>query len=167
MIALQLINKKDFMNKLLKSEIFDNFLLQEAVINNCASYVIDGHIQKNFYTLEETQSMGLTGYKILPFRLLRSNCFDLIKGKKTPSYFKFIFLLSPENLKNTLSSLESSFSENDISGVFLNLRYQNDLLTLTTGISYNIFSTDKTLELQWDRLVKKFLYNNEINFEEL
>ena len=83
------------------------------------------------------------------------------------SPFKFIFLLSPENLKNTLSSLESSFSENDISGVFLNLRYQNDLLTLTTGISYNIFSTDKTLELQWDRLVKKFLYNNEINFEEL
>lgn len=167
MIALQLTDKKDFMNKLLKSEIFDNFLLQEAIINNCASYVIDGHIQKDFYSTDEIEELGLTGYKMLPFRLLRTSCFDLIKGKKTPSYFKFVFLLSPENLKKTMASLDSNFTENDISGVFINLRYQNDILTLTTGISYNIFSIDKTLEFQWDKLVKKFLHTNEIAFEEL
>ena len=48
MLALELTNVKDFMNKLLKSETFDNFLLQEAVITSAASYVIDGHIHDGF-----------------------------------------------------------------------------------------------------------------------
>ena len=91
MLALELTNVKDFMNKLLKSETFDNFLLQEAVITSAASYVIDGHIHDGFFSSEEISELGLTGYRLLPFRFLRGNCFDLIKGKKTPSSFKFIF----------------------------------------------------------------------------
>ena len=167
MIALELTDIKDFMNKLLRTEVFDHFLLQEAVITSGASYVIDGHITKGYYTDEEVETMGISGYKMLPFSLLRGNCFDLIKGKKTPNSFKFVFLLSPENLKKTLASSGSSYTENDISGVFLILKYQNQLLTLTTGISYNIFSTDKSLESNWDKLVCRFLYQNDIKFEEL
>ena len=167
MIALELTDIKDFMNKLLRTEVFDHFLLQEAVITSGASYVIDGHITKGYYTDEEVETMGISGYKMLPFSLLRGNCFDLIKGKKTPNSFKFVFLLSPENLKKPLASSGSSYTENDISGVFLNLKYQNQLLTLTTGISYNIFSTDKSLESNWDKLVCRFLYQNDIKFEEL
>ena len=41
MISIELTDTKDFMNKLLRTEIFDNFLLQEAVITKAASYVID------------------------------------------------------------------------------------------------------------------------------
>ena len=167
MIALELTDIKDFMNKLLRTEVFDHFLLQEAVITSGASYVIDGHITKGYYTDEEVDTMGISGYKMLPFSLLRGNCFDLIKGKKTPNSFKFVFLLSPENLKKTLASSGNSYTENDISGVFLNLKYQNQLLTLTTGISYNIFSTDKSLDSNWDKLVCRFLYQNDIKFEEL
>ena len=40
MISIELTDTKDFMNKLLRTEIFDNFLLQEAVITKAASYVI-------------------------------------------------------------------------------------------------------------------------------
>ena len=167
MIALELTEIKDFMNKLLRTEIFDHFLLQEAVITSGATYVIDGHITKGYYTDEEIEIMGIEGFKMLPFSMLRANCFDLIKGKKTPNSFKFVFLLSPDNLRKTLASSATSFTENDISGVFLNLKYQNQLLTLTTGISYNIFSTDKSLETNWDKLICKFLYKNEIKYEEL
>lgn len=46
MISIELTDTKDFMNKLLRTEIFDNFLLQEAVITKAASYVIDGHLQR-------------------------------------------------------------------------------------------------------------------------
>ena len=99
--------------------------------------------------------------------ILRTNCFDLIKGRQTPSSFKFVFLLSPENMEHTLSSLHSAFTVSDISGFFINIRYQSQLLTLTTGISYNIFSADKTLDSEWDKLVMKFLANNDINFKEL
>ena len=53
MISIELTDTKDFMNKLLRTEIFDNFLLQEAVITKAASYVIDGHLQKGFYSSTE------------------------------------------------------------------------------------------------------------------
>ena len=159
MISIELTDTKDFMNKLLRTEIFDNFLLQKAVITKAASYVIDGHLQKGFYSSTELEENGIAGYSILPF--------DLIKGRQTPSSFKFVFLLSPENMEHTLSSLHSAFTVSDISGFFINIRYQNKLLTLTTGISYNIFSADKTLDGEWDKLVMKFLANNDINFKEL
>ena len=164
MLALELTNVKDFMNKLLKSETFDNFLLQEAVITSAASYVIDGHIHDGFFSSEEISELGLTGYRLLPFRFLRGNCFDLIKGKKTPSSFKFIFSLSPENLHNTIEAASGSFTTNDVNGIFFNIRYQNEQLLLTTGVSYNIFSTDKTLENSWDAMMRKFLVNNDISF---
>ena len=51
MLALKLTDIKDFMNKLLRSDIFDHFLLQEADILTGASFVIDGHINKDFYSL--------------------------------------------------------------------------------------------------------------------
>ena len=126
MISIELTDTKDFMNKLLRTEIFDNFLLQEAVITKAASYVIDGHLQKGFYSSTEL-----------------------------------------EDMEHTLSSLHSAFTVSDISGFFINIRYQSQLLTLTTGISYNIFSADKTLDSEWDKLVMKFLANNDINFKEL
>lgn len=167
MIALELTDIKDFMNKLLRSETFDHFLLQEAVITSGASYLIDGHVTKGYYSEEEAEELGIAHLKFLPFGMLRNNCFDLIKGKKTPAGFKFIFLLSPQNLKRTLESTGTQYTENDISGIFINLKYQNQLLTLTTGISYNIFSTDKTLDAQWDKLVIKFLAQNNIAYEEM
>ena len=95
MIALELTDIKTFMNKLLRSEVFDHFLLQEAVITNSATYTINGQITKGFYTEEELDELQLNGCRFLPFSMLKGNCFDLIKGKKTPSSFRFVFLLSP------------------------------------------------------------------------
>ena len=167
MIALELTNIGDFMNKLLRTDAFDHFLLQEA--SSCAgvTYIIDGHITEGYYTAEELESQNLQGLKILPFSHLRSKCFDLIKGKKTPTSFKFIFLLSPDNLANTLRSLESSFTPEDITGIYIHIKYQNQLLTLTSGISYAVFSTDRSLESDWDRLVTRFLSQKEIAWEKI
>lgn len=167
MIALELTDVKDFMNKLLRSEVFDHFLLQEAVITSAASFTLNGQITKGFYSEEEIKELHLEGCRFLPFSMLRGNCFDLIKGKKTPSAFRFVFLLSPANLEKTLNAVGSSYKPSDVTGMYINLKYQNQLLSLTTGIAYNIFSTDKTLENEWDKMVMKFLKQNEIAFEEI
>lgn len=98
---------------------------------------------------------------------MRPHCYALIRGKRTPPCFKFVFLLSPANLSRTLGQIHSSFTDGDVSGLFLNLKFQNGQLLLTTGISYRTFSTDKTLEREWDRLVRLFLKNHEIAAEEL
>ena len=167
MIALALPEVKIFMNKLLGSNIFDNFLLQEATIQGAITYHINGTLHQDFYSAEELETEQLTGLSFLPYGKVRTQCFDLIKGKRTPSYFKFILLLSPVNLEKTLQQTGSSFTSQDISAIFLNLKFQNKKLLLTTGISYRIFTTDKSLELEWDNLIKKFLRNHQIMFEEL
>ena len=167
MIALELTDIKDFMKKLLLTETFDNFLLQEAVITNNATYTINGQITKDFYTTEELENLELNDCRFLPFSMLRNHCFDLIKGKRTPLSFRFVFLLSPQNMQKTIASIGSSYTKSDISGIYINLKYQKQQLFLTTGISYNIFSIDKTLEKEWDNLVMKFLKQHEIPFEEM
>lgn len=167
MIALELTNIKDFMNKLLRSETFDHFHLQEAIITSGVTYTINGQITKGFYSDEEIEELQLEGCRFLPFSMLKTNCFDLIKGKKTPSAFRFVFLLSPKNMEKTIASVGSSYNPSDVTGMYINLKYQNQLLSLTTGIAYNIFSTDKTLESEWDKMVVKFLKQHEIAFEEI
>ena len=167
MIALALPEVKNFMNKLLCSEIFDNFLLQEAVVQNSITTHIQGGLHLDFYSAEELEAEHLTGLSFIPYGRVRSQCFHLIKGKRTPSFFKFVLLLSPANLEKTLKQTHSPFTTQDISAVFLNLKFQNKKLLLTTGISYRIFTTDKSLEQEWNILIKKFLKNHEIVFEEL
>ena len=154
MIALSLPEIKDFMNKLLCTDTFGHFLLKEAVILGSVTWSLDGTIQPDFYSSDEADALGLTGLSFL-------------KGKRTPSYFKFVFLLSPKNLERTLLSTHSSFTPEDITGMFINLKFQQKKLLLTTGISYRIFSVDKSLDQEWDSLVKRFLTAHEISFEEL
>ncbi|MDD6057953.1 MAG: DUF5721 family protein [Clostridiales bacterium] len=167
MIALNLTEIKDFMNKLLCTEIFDNFLLKEGTLQNSVVWHLDGALTPDFYSTEELEELGLSGFSFLPFRELRPQFFHLMRGKRTPSYFKFIFLLSPDNLARTLAQTKAGFTPEDIAGMFLNLKYQNGALLLTTGISYRIFSIDKSLENEWDMLIRRFLKNHEIAFEEL
>lgn len=167
MTALNLPEIKSFMNQLLCQTTFDNFLLQEAVIQKETTWTCSGALTPDFFSPEELDDLSLANLPFLPFGRLRTHCFDLIKGKRTPAYFKFVFLLSPENLARTLEQISSPFTPNDITGMFLNLKFQNGSLLLTTGVSYRIFSTDKSLEQEWDRMVRVFLKNHEIPFEEL
>lgn len=167
MIALELTDIKTFMNKLLRSEVFDHFLLQEAVITSSATYSINGQITKGFFSEEELEELQIKDCRFLPFSMLKTNCFDLIKGKKTPSAFRFVFLLSPSNMEKTIAAVGSSYSASDVTGMYINLKYQNQLLSLTTGIAYNVFSTDKSLETEWDKMVVKFLKQHEISYEEI
>lgn len=167
MLALELTDTKDFMYKLLKSDLFDRFLLQEGTITAGASYAVDGRINRGYYTDGELAELGIADCRFLPFSMLRGNFFDLIKGRKAPSSFKFIFLLSPQNLARTLESSASGCTLQDINGIVLNIRYQNQLLSLTTGVSYTAFRQDKTLENEWDRMVKQFLKKHGIAYEEL
>ena len=49
--------------------------------------------------------------------------------------------------------------------MYLHFTYKNDVLICTTGISYRLFSLDKSLEQEWDRLVLIFLRQNGIAAE--
>lgn len=167
MTAFEIKDIKQFMNRLLGSNLFDNFLLSEAVIVSNITYQLDGSLQKSFYSEETLEELGIKDYSFVPFSLVRTNCFDLIKGKNTPLSFRFVFLLSPENMANTIARSHSQFHVSDVSGMFINLNYRGGKLTCTTGISYKTFSMEKTLEQEWDALVEAFFKKNQIDIESI
>lgn len=167
MIALHLVDIKDFMNKLLCSDLFDHFLLPEATIQTYVNHTIDGHLNPDFFQPEDAQYDLLSQTAISPFSLLRPVCYQLIKGTHTPLAFKFVFQLSPENQRRTIEKSGCSFRSEDITGMFVNLKFQDQKLTCTTGISYRIFSMDKSLEQEWDRLITVFFKNHKIPYEVL
>ena len=72
MIAIQLLQVKDFMNKLLRTDLFDHFLLSEATIRGKGSYEIDGHLVPDFYSPEELDELDI---KIFRFEKMET-CYE-------------------------------------------------------------------------------------------
>lgn len=167
MKAFQLTEQKEFMHLLLRSAVFDNFLLSEASIHTAVNYEINGRINPGFYSDEELAQKQLAGLEYLPYGQLRPVCFELIKGHHVPSYFKFVLMLSPSNLQNTVLAAGTSVSAADISAIFFNILYQNEQLMLTTGVSYRTFIPDKSFEKEWDKFARNFLKKKGIIFSEI
>ncbi len=89
----------------------------------------------------------------------------MIKGKKTPLSFKFVFSLSPRNIARLIEQNELGLSADDIQGLYMNLQYDGSVLRCITGTSFKNFSMDKTLEQAWDKMVQKFFSKKEIAYE--
>ena len=49
MIALSILNIKEFMNILLRTEAFDGFLLSEGSITTYMTFVLEGHPNTDFF----------------------------------------------------------------------------------------------------------------------
>lgn len=157
MIALKLKNTKNFMTRLLLSDTFDNFLFIEGEIVTFNTFTIDGYIQKGFY--EES----MDGYS--SWKQLRELCFSIIKGKRTPLSFRFVFSLSPENIARLIEQKGLDFQAADVQGLYLNIRFDGARLQCITGTSLNTFSMDKSLEREWDAMVPRFFDKKGLAFE--
>lgn len=165
MIALK-VETKELMGKLLTTEVFDNFLLVEGVITTASTFSIDGRINKEF--LEDLNGSPLE--MMDSFRRwgeLKSLCFELIKGKVLPMYFKAVLQLSEKNKTSFLESIGSGIKPEDVAGLCMNITFDRKECRIVTGTSLKTFTLDKSLDKEWDEMVKKFLTKNEINYEEL
>lgn len=157
MISLRITHTKDFMQKLLSSEAFDSFLLEEATIQTYNTFSIDGHIQKEFYAGEETEIPALD-YGFSLWKDMKAVCFQFIKGKRTPLSFRFVLRLMPQYAEKIVNSQDTS--------LLLNIRYDGSAVTLITGTSYRTFQLTKEPEQLWDKTVRTFLTKKEIAYEE-
>ena len=141
-------------------------LIEQAKVNIKDIFISE--ITNQYLSLmEELDELELTGLSCLPFGMLRENCFALIKGKHTPSYFRFIFQLSPKNLKNTLEVSKSGLTTQDLNGVFLNIKFQDGILSCTNGVSYRSFTLDHTFDQEWDLLIRKFFAGHDIPYTDI
>lgn len=162
MLSLNILDVKNLMNLLLLKEPFDHFLLCEATIKTGASYYIDGTINEDFYSSDELQIMEHRRYAYWGEQ--RGLILSMIKGKRTPLAFKFVFLLSPEEQDKLLTQYQIEIPANNISGLFLNLHFDQDTLTCTSGTSLNIFTMDKTLEQAWESYIIDFFHKQQIAY---
>ena len=167
MIALKITNVKQFMGKLLTSEEFDSFMLEEASISTYNTFMIDGHQNRDFYTTEEWEDKEMRPYDFTTWKQIRPICFSLIKGTHTPSAFKFILHLIPDYTASILKNGDTSVTPQQIKALVLTVKYDGTVLTLITGTSFHTFIMDKTVDVLWDNAIRQFLDKRGINYEEL
>lgn len=167
MKAYQIKDVKNFMSRLLGTDTFDSFLLAEASITTYNTVVIDGHIVKEFFTGDIQDDHILPLYEFSEWKNMRSLCFDLIKGRRTPVNFKFILHLKPELLEQILLRGNSSVSASDVKAFVLNIKYDGSMLTCITATAFYTFLPDKTPDKLWDDHITHFLSEKEITYEEI
>ena len=123
MIALKITNVKQFMAKFLGSEDFDSFLLEEASISTYNTFMIDGHQNRDFYSSEEWEDKELRPYEFSTWKKLRPICFDLIKGKHTPTAFRFVLHLIPDHVASILQGGDTAVTAQQVKAFVLNIKY--------------------------------------------
>lgn len=165
MILCKIKDKKDFMGKLLTGEIFDSFLLKEALICGPVPFQIDGHINRAFFDGTDGDNSYASTYEYIPWKDIRPVCFDLIKGKRTPTRFSFVLYLKQEAVVSTLEKNGLRASDSFVQNLVLNIRFEQGEINITTGVDYSAFTLDKQAEQLWDATVQKFFYRKEIMYE--
>ena len=161
MIAFSLTNTKEFMSHLLLSDTFDHFSFIEGEIVTFNTFKIDGFIQKEFF------DTGAEMPEYSPWKNVREFCFSVIKGKRAPLSFRFIFSLSRNNIRRLISQSAPGLAPDSVQGLYLNIHIDGGRLTCITGTSFKTFTMDKTLEHAWEEMVEKFLRQKHIEFEKM
>lgn len=163
MQALQIPDVKEFMGKLLTTELFDTFLISEASITTFTTFEIDGSYHADYFNSEERDPSGtLPSYP--SWKQLRPLFYSLIKGKNTPLNFRIVFRLADYNVEKLLIQSGLSLRLSDVAGLFLNLHYDGKTVTFTTGTSLRIFTLDKALDHAWDDMIQRFFRQKQIPF---
>lgn len=164
MILCKIKDKKDFIGKLLASDCFDSFLLKEAGIHGFVPYQIDGHINKTFFHEEDTDASYYLAYEYAQWKDVRPICFDLIKGKRTPTKFAFVLYLKPEAMNSLFGKSGVSLPDSLVQNLILNIRFEQGEMSITTGVDYSGFTLDKQAEQLWDQTARKFLDKKGIEY---
>lgn len=159
MIFLKINDIKGFTSLLLVKDTMEKMELWEGSIKTHSTFVIDGTKNMPYFTDsdEEPESRYNTWEKLRPV------CYEIIKGSHLPTYFKFVFRLDEERTNHIVSET-AGFKPEDVTGLFLNIKYENNTLSLTTGTSLSFFTLDKSLENAFDRFAAAFLTEHAIDF---
>lgn len=154
------------MNTLLTGDLFDSFLLEEASVTTAVTTVIDGRLNKDFFSAEEWENRT-EPYEFTTWHEMRSLCFQLIKGKRTPLRFRFVLQLFPKAAEAILQKGGRSDLSNLLKAFVLTIRYDGEKALLCTGVSFTTFVADKEADKLWDAALKQYLTKKEIAYEEL
>lgn len=164
MLAIKITATKAFMNHLLVNDTFDNFLLEEGVVSTANTYRIDGHINTDFFSLEERRDQPLL-YDFSLWKDMKPLCFNLIKGKRTPLFFKFVLHLKPDLVGRLLAAGGCNLPAEQVKALVLTIKYDGSQTVLTTGSAFHTFLMSKEPDQIWDKAILQFLSCHNIDHE--
>lgn len=157
MIIMQL-DLKSCMSTLLLTDKLDHLMFIEGEITTFNTFHIDGYLQKDFLEEETLEAYSR-------WSTIREYCLSIIKGRKTPLRFSFIFSLPNERIESFVSDYGISEPTSNIQGLYLNLAYDGTDLRCTTGTSLKSFSLDKTIEKSWDKKAQQLFTSWQIGYD--
>ena len=164
MILCKITDKKDFMNKLLAGDCFYSFTLKEASILGFLPISIDGRVNSSFFSENDTEAIHYLEEEYAKWEDVRPICFDLIKGKRTPTRFQFILYLKQSSAEQLLAKENLTKETSFIRNFVLNIRFEQGIITLTSAVDYSDFTLDKQAEQLWDQSIMKFLTQKQISY---
>ena len=145
MIAEEISNIKIFMDHLLTKTTFDNCLVNEVIISTFNNFVIDGHINSNYYKDKtNTQPNDYLTEPYSSWKTIKPICYELIKGNRLP-------------LKMRIEGNNIDIQPEDVNDLFMNIKFEKDKLTVITGVSLKVFTMDKSLEKAFDNYIQNLI----------
>lgn len=162
MIQFDIKNSKKIMGDIFIGDFVDDLYVVECEIHMMSQINIDGKKCKKWFVDEAKDKVGSEAEDkagneaedkvgsenecgiYCKWKQLKEMVYNIIKGKKTPSFLKIVFV---EN-------------ENDIKTGVLNLKYQDEKVFLTTGYICREFILDKSFEKEWDIKISQIIENN-------
>ncbi|MCL2604068.1 MAG: DUF5721 family protein [Defluviitaleaceae bacterium] len=128
---------KEFMNRLLRGDLFDTLSVRAAELTLATHIAISGKLENE--NAPEAAPFSAWGD-------MRPLVYDLIKRGTKPKLMKIIFSHpAPADIHTNAAAL------------FLNLIYEKDTVTFTAATAQREFALDKTLDAAWDTWVREFL----------
>lgn len=148
MQVFDITNRKEFMAKLLKSDLFESFEVREVISHTAFKLIIDGKRNKEYFN--DIQNDPDTIYSdYLSWAEMRKHVYELMQGHTLPTYFKIILSTNAEKTAQ-LSPDASTF--------YLNITFKDNQISCSTGTAYKCFTLDKSADQIWDERIKQFLF---------
>lgn len=146
-------NMKEFMNDLLVREKYDSFYLFDARLKTSLDYYVNGKIHYEFYDGADEEK-PTTEYVV--WKDIKHTIFDFMKGNKLPLRFKIVLMFNRENVERLIEMNNLPMDSREVGALFMNIIYEEGILSVITGTSMKMFTMDKSLEQLWDDTVKKY-----------
>ena len=140
MEIVEIEEKAEYIKELFEKEKYDSFYLYEARVKTKLDYYVNGRLNREYFEWKD----------------IKATVYAYLKGERLPIGFKIILMFNRENISRLLEMNNLPVKEEDVSALFMNVVYEHETLSVTTGTSLKIFTMDKTLEHIWDDTIKKY-----------
>lgn len=167
MIVIEIIDIKNFMAHLLLKDTFDHFLLFEARTVTASELLLKGGRRREWYDSDQWSQMcserGEHDCMHMTWNEMKEIMFHFIKGKKSPQLL-YVDLEASSRQREQILGGTFAAQDGGLPSLRMQIRYENEHLTIVPAASYPSFSPDRSAGQMWEEALQQFLRRKKIVF---